>query len=419
LAAKENLSACNSSTVTNGNSCVFYDVTSGNNAMVCVTGTLNCVTSVPGDALGVLSGYNAGTGYDPATGLGSVNAANLVKAWPAAILPAQSISFPSPGTLTYGEAPVTLKATASSGLPVSYIVLSGPAVAVSNMLVIQGAGAVTVEARQIGSSSYAGAPPVEVTFTINPAQLTVTANYAVALEGTAIPALTGTLTGLVAGDGITASYTTTAVQGSPVGTYAIVPSLNDPDNRLPNYTVTINDGTLVIYPSQEGQFLLSQSSATQDATGFTLTVYGAGFTSNTVVLWNGAARVTTFVTSNQLQAAILSADLAHEGTYTVTVANGAPLPSVSVPQPFVVMSSSPVASITRVARQSLSGGGHEITLTGSDFLPSSTVQWNGTSLSTVYLSPWEITATVPSSSSLPAALTVLDSGVSSAPFELQ
>lgn len=38
------------------------------------------VTPGGGNNVGVLSGYNAGTGYDRATGLGSVNAANLIKA---------------------------------------------------------------------------------------------------------------------------------------------------------------------------------------------------------------------------------------------------------------------------------------------------------------------------------------------------
>ena len=69
LAAGEKLSLCNSSRLTDpnvSNSCVFYDVTAGNN-------------NVPGQ-----KGFNASGGYDRASGLGSVNAANLVKAWNSA-----------------------------------------------------------------------------------------------------------------------------------------------------------------------------------------------------------------------------------------------------------------------------------------------------------------------------------------------
>ena len=69
LAAAERLAGCNSSKITNPHatsSCVFYDVTAGNNG-------------VPG-----VAGYKAGKGYDMGTGLGSVNAENLVNAWSSA-----------------------------------------------------------------------------------------------------------------------------------------------------------------------------------------------------------------------------------------------------------------------------------------------------------------------------------------------
>lgn len=70
LAAAESFGGCNSSARTNpgtASSCVFNDVTAGNN-------------TVPGQG-----GFNAATGYDLATGLGSVNAANLVPAYVARV----------------------------------------------------------------------------------------------------------------------------------------------------------------------------------------------------------------------------------------------------------------------------------------------------------------------------------------------
>ena len=57
-----------------GGTSVFHDVTSGGNAMQCVAGTTQC----PG---GVNIGYSAGTGYDLATGWGSVDLYNLANAW--------------------------------------------------------------------------------------------------------------------------------------------------------------------------------------------------------------------------------------------------------------------------------------------------------------------------------------------------
>lgn len=61
--------------------CVFHDVSKGTNAQPCVTGSINCVTNLNTDTIGILSGFNAGTGFDLTTGLGSVNATNLVNAF--------------------------------------------------------------------------------------------------------------------------------------------------------------------------------------------------------------------------------------------------------------------------------------------------------------------------------------------------
>jgi len=62
-------------------SCIFYDVADGStNSMPCATSSPNCLTSTGGDSIGVLTGFTAGTGYDQATGLGSMNVANLVNA---------------------------------------------------------------------------------------------------------------------------------------------------------------------------------------------------------------------------------------------------------------------------------------------------------------------------------------------------
>jgi subtilase family serine protease len=80
--------SCNS---TNGNTvgstCIFYDVTKGDMDVNC-TGTHNCY--LPSGTNGVLStsdssylkAYGTTTGWDFATGIGSVNAANLVNNWP-------------------------------------------------------------------------------------------------------------------------------------------------------------------------------------------------------------------------------------------------------------------------------------------------------------------------------------------------
>src|SRR5579871_2831456 len=87
------------------------------------------------------------------------------------------------------------------------------------------------------------------TLTINPAPLTVNVANASRAYGDPNPTFTGTITGLKNGDVITANYSTTATQLSPVGTYPITATLVDPNNVLGNYTVTINNGTLTITPA--------------------------------------------------------------------------------------------------------------------------------------------------------------------------
>ncbi len=78
----------------------------------------------------------------------------------------QTVTFSNPGTQMFGAAPITLAATASSGLPVTYQVISGPATVSSGQLTVTGAGSVTVEASQAGDTIYAAATPVLITFIV-------------------------------------------------------------------------------------------------------------------------------------------------------------------------------------------------------------------------------------------------------------
>jgi hypothetical protein len=57
---------------------------------------------------------------------------------------------------------------------------------------------------------------------------------------------------------------------------------------------------------------------------FTLTVNGSNFVSGSVVDWNGSPRSTTFSSRTKLTASISMADIATQGTASVTVVNAAP-----------------------------------------------------------------------------------------------
>ena len=69
---------------------------------------------------------------------------------------------------------------------------------------------------------------------------------------------------------------------------------------------------------------MSPTSAAAGALAFTLTINGSNFIAGSVVEWGGSSRTTTFVSSTQLQAHIMQADVAAAGKVPVTVVNPAP-----------------------------------------------------------------------------------------------
>lgn len=66
---------------------------------------------------------------------------------------------------------------------------------------------------------------------------------------------------------------------------------------------------------------LTPSTALAGGSSFTLRVDGSSFVSGATVLWNGAARTTTFVSATQLTAQIPGTDLAAAGTANVAATN--------------------------------------------------------------------------------------------------
>jgi len=87
---------------------------------------------------------------------------------------AQSITFSDIADQVYGAAPISLKATASSGLTVSFKVVSGPATLSGSTLTLTGTGTVTVEANQSGNTTYNAAAVVSQSFLVNAVSTTTT-----------------------------------------------------------------------------------------------------------------------------------------------------------------------------------------------------------------------------------------------------
>jgi hypothetical protein len=111
---------------------------------------------------------------------------------------------------------------------------------------------------------------------------------------------------------------------------------------------------------------LVPTSAAPGGPAFTLTVSGTGFTSGATVGWNGEALATTFVSSEELKAAVPAANIALPGTAWVTVVNpGSAL--VSNTASFPVRPSGPTVSFVSANGSPVAAGNGPVAIAVGDF----------------------------------------------------
>jgi hypothetical protein len=80
----------------------------------------------------------------------------------------QTITYPAIANKITTDAPFTISATASSSLPVSFAVVSGPASVLGNTVTLTGAtGTVVIRATQLGNAQFNAAPAVERSFIVS------------------------------------------------------------------------------------------------------------------------------------------------------------------------------------------------------------------------------------------------------------
>ncbi len=175
---------------------------------------------------GVLSNYNI-----------TYNTANFN------VTPKAASVTPGAGSKTYGSADPALTGTlsgfvAADGVTATYSRTAGETVAGSPYTI----SAVLNPAGVLGNYTITYNT---ANFTINPKAASVTPNATNKTYGSADPALTGTLTGFLAGDGVTATCSRTAgetVAGSPY----VISALLSPASVLGNYTITYNTANFTI-----------------------------------------------------------------------------------------------------------------------------------------------------------------------------
>jgi hypothetical protein len=128
-----------------------------------------------------------------------------------------------------------------------------------------------------------------------------------------------------------------------------------------------------------------------------LTVAGSNFMSGSTVLWNGIAQATTFVSGTQLTASIPGGRLATSGNAAVTVSQPDGTASTNA---LAFTITNPVPTVNSIVPSTMTHGHSQFTLTvnGSMFLPGAAVLWNGSALTTTFVTTTQLTATVPAAS---------------------
>lgn len=128
---------------------IFHDVIQGNNSVSCTQGSPNCKKNTAASYFE--TGYNATAGYDLATGLGSVDAAQLISYWNTAT---------SGATATVTVTPVTASITANQSLSVAVTVAGSGGLLTPTGTVVLTGGSYTSSAETLSNGSYTFiAPP--------------------------------------------------------------------------------------------------------------------------------------------------------------------------------------------------------------------------------------------------------------------
>jgi hypothetical protein len=262
LAAKQTYSStCSAENATTSDGCYFNDIDKYTNAQPCAAGSTNCTatqsTLGSADVIGILTGYTAGTGFDLATGLGSMNIANVVNAWTKAT-PGSTVP-----TVTVTPNPTSINS--SNSLSVTVTVAGGTgSVPPTGSVTLTASGSTYTATDTLNNGSY--------TFTIPANSLpgnttgesdTLTASYA---GDVTYAAKTGT--GMVTVTTSSTSLLTPTIAVSPASS-----TLNSSASL--NVTVSVTGSGVI----PTGTITLSASSGSYTAT--TETIGTAPCTSNT------------------------------------------------------------------------------------------------------------------------------------------
>jgi hypothetical protein len=240
--------SCNASSgQESGNSCTYYDITAGSNAIPCAEGSPNCVGGQqegPGGYIGIIPGYNSTPGYDPVTGLGSMNVTNLVNNWATVAAATQATTTTlavSSTSSTYGL-PITISGTVApasgTGSPAGSVAIVGGLLNEASIPVVNGAfsqsvgnlspGAYSIIASYVGDGGYQSSSSAPVSLVV--------------AEATASTALTFTSTDVYSGGPIPITGNNIPYGENMVATMTVTDSSTAPGVAAPTGSVSFTSG---------------------------------------------------------------------------------------------------------------------------------------------------------------------------------
>lgn len=159
----------------------------------------------------------------------------------------------------------------------------------------------------------------------------------------------------------------------------------------------------IVMPSPVTVTSLAPAGLNAGAPATAVTVTGSGFQTSSVVLWNGTPLTTNFVSATSLTVTVPSADLTSPGSVPVTVTNGAGGAS-SAPVTFTIgEQTAPMITALAPSTVTIGNPSFQLVVAGSNFLPTATVQWNGTAIPTTFSSSTQLTAQVTAAQVVAAA----------------
>jgi hypothetical protein len=193
---------------------------------------------------------------------------------------------------------------------------------------------------------------------------------------------------------VSTTQLTASIPASDVASAGTAPiTVSNPSGALISNTVSLTIAAPV-NPGPPTLTNLAPPSVVAASAAFTLVVNGSNLVSGAVVNFNGAARTTTFVSAAQVTAVIPATDITSIGTASITVTN--PLGGgVSNALTFNIASpGTPIATNLAPSSVLIGSGAFTLTVTGSNFVNGSVVNFNGSARVTSFVSATQLSAAI-------------------------